>query len=438
MPTPQLERALTTTALTMYGVGVIVGAGIYVLVGEIAAGVGAAAWAAFLGAAITAVPTALSYAELSSRYPESAGEATFAARAFGRDDVAFVVGFLVMASGVTSVAAVAHGFAGYFRELTGPGGPSGAIVILAFLVVLSAINLRGIRETTWINAACTIASVAGLVVLVVAAAPRWVAALPEIATAPARVPASALIGAVALSFYAFIGFEDLCNVAEESRSPSRSIPRALLWSLAIATVLYVLVAVTAVAVVAVDELGRAPAPLALVSARVLPGLWPGWLALVALFAVTNTALFNLVMASRVIYGMARRGLLPRGLGDVHARTRTPWRAVVLAFLLALALALTGALSELARATNVVILSAFAAVNLSLLVVRLRGVPPDVPAADVFRVPIIVPILGIATTAALMVPQSGAAFVRAGALVVLGAILHLVARARTRRDARLKR
>jgi amino acid transporter len=170
---------------------------------------------------------------------------------------------------------------------------------------------------------------------------------------------------------------------------------------------------------------------------VFPGLWPGWLGLVAVLAVTNTALFNLVMASRVMYGMARRGLLPSGLARVHPRTRTPWVAILLAFGLAAALAVTGVLPVLAGATNVVILLAFCAVNLSLLVVRIRGVAPDVPAALVFRVPIVVPGLGIATTAVLLVPQSAGAFVRAFAVVGLGAVLHVVAvwrSARARRRA----
>lgn len=431
MAEPQLQRVLGTGALTTYGVGVIVGAGIYVLVGEVVAGVGAAAWLAFLAAAVAAVPTALAYAELASRYPESAGEAAFAARAFGRDDVSFVVGFVVMASGVTSVATVAHGFVGYLRALGNASLPDAAVVA-GFIALLSLVNARGIREATWLNAFCTIASVAGLVALVIAGAPTALEHLPAIAAAPARVPASALLGTIALCFYAFIGFEDLCNVAEEARAPSRSIPRAVLWSVAIASVLYVLVAVTAVAVVPPSELAGAGAPLTLVSARVLPDVWPGWLALVAIFAVTNTALFNLVMASRVVYGMSRRGLLPAGLARVDPRSLTPLRAVGLTFVLALVLALTGALAELARATNVVILTAFAAVNTSLIVVRLRRVPTDVPPADVFSVPLVVPALGLATTISLLALQSAGAFARAAVLVALGVVLHAVARRRLKR------
>lgn len=430
---PELRRELGTLALTIYGVGVIVGAGVFVLVGEVAAGAGAGAWLAFLGAALAALPTGLAYAELASRYPESAGEAVFAGRAFGRDEVSFLVGFVVVASGATSVAAVAHGFAGYLGALVGESWPRIAIV-LAFLSVLSVFNARGIRESTWLNVVCTIASVLGLSVLVIGGIARVGGAVPEVVAASGHVGPSALLGTIALAFYAFIGFEDLCNVAEETRTPSRSIPRAILFSLAIATLLYVSVAITAVAVVPAAELAADPAPLALVAGRLFPGLWTGWLSIVALLAVTNTALFNLVMTSRVLYGMARQGMLPRVLGRVDPRRKTPQLAVALAFLITVALAATGALSMLARATNVLILSAFAMVNLSLIVVRARKIPPSVPVADVFRVPIVAPVIGLLVTLLLLTQLPVGAFARAGIVVAIGVVLHLLARAGRARDA----
>lgn len=425
-----LRRSLGTVLLTLYGVGVIVGAGIYVLVGEIVSTVGAAGWAAFVGAAVVALPTGLSYAELASRHPRSAGEAVFAQRAFGRPEVSFLVGFLIVASGVMSTAAVSHGFAEYLQSVVSVSWLPPEALAVAFLLVLSLVNARGIETSTWFNATCTVLSVLALLVLAIAGAATWPGHLGELASAVADVSPTAAVGAVALAFYAFIGFEDICNVAEETKNPSRTIPKAILLSLAISTVVYTVVTITALSVVSAPELATSDAPLALVAERVFPGVGADrWLGAVALLAVSNTALFNLIMTSRVLFGMGRAGWLPAGLGRVSTRTKAPIRGIAVAFVLAAAFAATGALRLLAEATNAVILLAFAAVNASLLTIRARKIEPDPDAGTVFRVPIAIPGVGLVLTLIAFTRLSPGAYLRAAILVGLGVVLHLVVRLR---------
>jgi amino acid transporter len=428
-----LARRLSTPTLTLYGVGVIVGAGIYVLVGEVAGEVGDAVWLAFLLAAVAALPTGLSYASLASRYPRSAGEAVFAERAFGRPALAFVVGYLVLASGVSSTAAVSHGFASYLGALWPWADTARPLAIVAFLAALSFVNHRGMSESIWVNGICTVVSVGALLVLVAVGAPRWGEVPAFDATPPGGGAAGwALLSGAALAFYAFIGFEDICNVAEEVRAPQRTIPKAIGLAVAIVSVIYVAVGLTVVAAVPPAQLAASRTPLVLVAQRLLPGWPPAWLSLVALFAVANTALFNLIMGSRILYGMARQGWVPRVLGRVHPRRRTPTWSVWLVFGIAAVAALTGVLRVLAEATNVIILAVFFSVNVSLVAVRFRRVPPEDPAQPVFDVPVAVPLVGAGITAYLIGQFSLGAYVRALILAASGALLYALAR-RSRRD-----
>ncbi|HBQ14854.1 MAG TPA: amino acid transporter [Myxococcales bacterium] len=424
---PTLVRRLRTPTLTLYGVGVIVGAGIFVLVGEVAREAGDGVGLAFLLAALAALPTGLSYASLASRHPRSAGEAVFLERAFGRPWLAFVVGYLVLASGVSSTAAVSHGFVRYLGTLVALPSWSVPVVIVLFVAGLSAIAARGMGESMVVNVVCTVASVVALVVIVVASLPRWESVAILDATPPEGGAAgAALLSAVALAFYAFIGFEDVCNVAEEVERPQRTIPRAILLTLVVVSALYFTVGVSVVAVVEPAALAASEAPLV----RVAEGLWPGsstwWLSAVALLAVTNTALVNLIMGSRIVYGMARQGWLPRGLAAVSPRRRTPVRASWLVFGLATLAALTGFLRVLAEATNVILLTVFFAVNVSLVAIRWRRVPPDEADVPVFDVPTLVPLAGAAITAYLVAQFSAGAYLRAGLLAASGALLYLVA------------
>lgn len=272
---------------------------------------------------------------------------------------------------------------------------------------------------------CTVVSVAGLLVLVSAALADGgsgdsLAVIPPAGTSGAG---AALIAAVALAFYAFIGFEDICNVAEEVRSPEHSIPRAILVSLAVTAVLYVAVCASAVTTVPAAELARSDVPLVVVAERLLPS-WPtGWLGVVALLAVTNTALFNLIMCSRLLYGMARQGWIPAAIGRIHRRHRTPTLAVSIAWVLVLVFALTGILRVLAEATNALLLSSFFAVNLALIVVQAKRVPPDQDRVRPFSVPRWVPVAGLLVTAFLAAQFSWGAYGRAGVLVSVGLLLY---------------
>ncbi len=426
----QLKRHLNTVTLTFYGVGVIVGAGIYVLIGKLAGVAGNAVWLVFVASAIAALPTGLSYAELASRYPKSAGEAIFANRAFNSGTVSFVVGFLILASGIASTAALSHGFAGYFGQFIGwPHWMS----IVVFLGAITALNHRGIQEATWVNVLCTLVSVGALVVLVIVGIPHWgTVDLFDFSTSQvAGQGAVALtLSGAALAFYAYIGFEDICNVAEEVNQPEKTIPRAILLSVLITTILYIGVGVTVVSVVPSGELANSDIPIALVAGKLLPFFSPKWLSGVALFAVFNSGLLNMIMASRILYGMARAGWIPDGFGSVHAKRQTPTWGVFMASALALIFALTGFLQVLAEGTNVVILSAFFMVNVSLLVVKWRRVPADDPDIPHFVVPIIVPVLG-AIIAAYMVAQfSPGAYGRAAGLIAVGVVLYGLHRKRT--------
>jgi len=336
------------------------------------------------------------------------------------------------------------------------GAGAHLVVVVVFLLALSLLNHRGIAESTAVTVFCTVTSVAGLGILVLAGASRWgsvrllergvtqgAAALTGAAPVESGLFAAIVSGA-ALAFYAFIGFEDMCNVAEEVVRPARNLPRAILVSLATATLVYVAVAITAVSSGSMTELAASSTPLMLVSERLLPS-WPSaWLAVVALLATTNTALFNLIMASRMLYGMARQGWIPAAFGAVHPKRQTPSLGVAMAFLLAAGFALTGALEVLAGATNVVILGAFFAVNASLLALQWRGrrrrkreaedgprttvrdVIEDASPADrdrPFEVPWLVPALGLVATAAMASQLTLGAYLRAAGLVAVGAALY---------------
>jgi amino acid transporter len=342
---------------------------------------------------------------------------------------------------VASTAAVSHGFASYLGEIvTLPPSWGHPAAQIAFLFVLSFVNHRGIEESTWLNILCTIVSVGALVVLVVLSLPHWGTvsvfeiAPVERADGEGSAGIAAILAGAALAFYAFVGFEDMCNVAEETRAPSRTIPRAIVIAMAAVTLIYATVGVGVVNVVPIDELVRSDVPLSLFAERLIPGASGGGLAAVALFAVTNTALFNLIMASRILYGMARQGWIPDVFGRVHARRQTPTVGVVAVFILAAGTALSGVLQVLAESTNVIILAVFFFVSLSLFVVMRRGIAPDDATEPFFPIPIAVPVAGMAVSVYLFVQFSPGAYLRAAALCAVGAVLYLVHALRERRRA----
>lgn len=414
----RLRRALGFWALTAYGLGDILGAGIYALVGPVAAMAGSAAWLSFLTTVAIAALTAVSYAELGSRYPKSAGEAWFSRQAFGSPSLALLIGFLVFASGVVSMATVARAFAGYLLALLGvESSPLASSAMAVFLLTLAGINFWGIRQSSATNIVCLIVAAAGLL-LVVAAGLAFVLGGGGRLVMPADWTAMGVMQGSALAFFAFIGFEDMVNVAEEVHRPERNMPAAILTAVAVTGTAYVLVAWVATAVVPPAELAASDAPLLEVVRQAAPWV-PAWsFTLVALFAVANTALLNFVMASRLLYGMAELELLPSWLHRLHGRTQTPHRAIMVILALVLALALSGTIVHLAGTTNVLLLLVFTVVNLSLLVLKVRGGRRT----SGFRTPLPLPFAGAATCLALIVFVPRASLVMAGWIVLLGLLI----------------
>ena len=424
---PTLHRTLGFWALVFYGVGDILGAGIYALIGEVAGISGAASWAAFAVALVVAGLTALTYAELGGRFPKSAGEAFFTEEAFHRPSLALVVGWAVLCSGVLSLSTVSVAFGGYLNALLPSVPPKLATGLV--LLLLAGINFRGMRESSMTNIVATLIELTGLLIVIVAGAlflsrssEHGVGQTLEAST---EVGWTRIARGAALSFFAFIGFEDMVNVAEEVRHPSRDMPRAILTALCTTGIVYLMVAIIATSVMPPEALAASEAPLLSALQRSTDRLPGGLFSLIALFAVANTGLLNFIMASRLVYGMSRQGLLPDALGQVHSSRRTPHRAILAVLLVALALALSGTLSHLAGTTSLLLLLVFLSVHLSLIAIKRKGSAGP----RTFCVPRFIPMLGAASCVALMpfVPKSS--LLTAVFILVLGGVIAALGRYR---------
>ena len=422
--TTSLRRELGLFALIAYGVGDILGAGIYVLVGKIAGIAGPASWLAFSVALFIAGLTALSYCELGSRFPRSGGESYFCQEAFRSKSIAFLIGWLVLCSGIVSLATVSRAFAGYLLEVfnRAPTTWFENTAIFAFLVILGGINFRGIRQSSRVNVLCTAVEASGLLlVIVVGLAFLANNAQPQVDAGAHDLtwPAWTAIGqAAAVAFFAFIGFEDMVNVAEEIRSPERNLPLAIIAALLIAGTVYVAVVWIATAVVPADELGASQAPLLAVVQRAAPAV-PAWsFSTIALFAVANTGLLNFIMASRLLYGMGLQGLVPGWVSQVHTKTKTPHWSILIVFVPALLLSTSGTLVYLAGTTSVLLLSVFFSVNLALLVIKRRS-PRE---HGGFRIPIGVPAVAAIASLVLIGFLPGKSLLSAVGVVSMGAVL----------------
>ena len=370
---PELHRSIGPVQLALYGLGSMLGAGIYGLIGQAAGQVGNAVWLAFVVALVAALLTALSYASLGSRYPRAAGAAYVTERAFGLPLLSFVVGLALVCSGLTSVATQSRVFAANLAVLFNLESIPLWWLALGFLLVLAGIVFRGIRESMWVNVLCTLVEASGLILVVAVGLSYW-GSVDLLEMPPAAVDQGEwliLMQGAVLTFFAFIGFEDTLNVAEECRDPQRTIPLGLVLAMSMAAVLYIAIAVTAVSVVPWAELAAAPGPITEVVRRAAPLIPPIVFTGITLFAVANTALVNYVTASRLIYGMAHQGLLPLRLGEVHEERRTPHFAILALFLVAMPLALFGTIAELAAATVLLLLLVFAVVNAALFVLKRR-------------------------------------------------------------------
>lgn len=394
-PAAALQRRLSLPLLVLYGIGITIGAGIYVLIGAVAGHAGRYAPWSFVLAAVVMAFTVGSYAELTTRFPVSAGEAAYVRAAFRSRAASTLTGLLTIVIGIVSSAAVALGAAGYIAQFTDL--PPSAVVAL-LLAVLGAVAAWGILESVLLASLFTLIEAGGLLVIIVAG---WQAQVPlasALALPPLDIATLSGIGyASLLAFFAFIGFEDLANVVEEAKVPQRDIPRAMVLTLVISTVLYVAVAAIAVAAVPVAELAASPAPLSLVF-RTLAGVSPATISVIAIVATLNTILAQMTMAARVVYGMAKQGDLPGFAGRVHPKTATPLIATALIVAATLALALLVPFERLAEGTSLATLVVFALVNLALLRLRHRKIHTDGPH---IRVPLWVPAAGFVSCLAMM-------------------------------------
>jgi amino acid transporter len=397
-----LRRSIGLPLLTLYGMGTILGAGIYVLVGEVAAVAGYSTPLAFVIACLVASLTGLSYAELSSSLPRSAGEAAYVNAAFARSAFAHAVGASVILTGIVSAATMLRGLVGYFSVFaTLPD----TIVVGSGALILFAIAAWGIGQALWAAAFVTIIEAGGLIYVCIVADTSGVEfgqILQQMFTIVGTESMAGVVAGSFLAFYAFIGFEDIVNVAEEVKQPEKNVPRAIVLSLIAATVIYFIVSTVAVISVAPGDLAATQAPLALVAAS---GGHPGQpIALVSLLAVTNGALIQIIMASRVLYGMADQRLIWAGFARVNSHTRTPLVATTTVAVAILILALFFSLGELARFTSALALLIFAMVNIALL--RLKRREDHKPR---FEVPGIIPGLALLACLVMLVQDQYSRF-----------------------------
>ncbi|WP_338403776.1 APC family permease [Cellulosimicrobium arenosum] len=421
--TTPLSRSVGGRLLYVFILGDVLGAGVYALVGEMAGKVGGAVWLPLLVALGLSLLTAGSYAELVTKYPAAGGAAVFAERAFKVPVVSFLVGFCMLAAGVTSAAGLSLAFAGdYFGSFVDlPVIP----VALTFLLLVAALNARGIQESLRANVAMTAIELSGLVLIVVLAIMVFTRGEAEPGRAleltEGTAPAVAVLSASLIAYYSFVGFETSANLAEEVKDVRRVYPRALFGALTTAGIVYVAVGVAAVAVTTPEQLAGSTGPL-LEVVRVADVVPEEVFAVVALVAVANGALLTMIMASRLTYGMARQGLLPAGLARVLPGRRTPWVAIIATTVVAMALVFTGDLGALAETVVLLLLFVFLSTNIAVLVLR-----RDTVDEGHFRVATVVPVLGAASCVLLLTQQAQQTWLRAGALVLVGVVLYLVTR-----------
>jgi amino acid transporter len=439
--TPELKRVMGPGLLLLFVVGDILGTGVYALVGDVAGEVGGAAWLPFLVAFAVATVTAFSYLELVTKYPQAAGAALYAHKAFGIHFVTFLVAFVVMCSGITSASTASRAFSANFFEGIGVAEPSKfgvALLALGFMAALAAINFRGVGESIKLNVVLTIVEITGLVAVIMVG--MWAFSGGDVDfsrvvafdTADQKNTFMAVTAATSLAFFAMVGFEDSVNMAEETKDPVKTFPKILLSGLSIAGIVYILVSIVAVALVPVGELQASDTPLVEVVKAGAPGLpideiFP----FITMFAVSNTALINMLMASRLIYGMARQHVLPPGLGVVHPTRRSPWAAIIFTTVIAFGLiiyvstaASDNAISVLGGTTSLLLLAVFAVVNVAVLVLR-RDVRQ---AGGYFKTPTVLPVIGFVVSLYLVTPLSGRPaqqYLVAGALVIIGIVLFFV-------------
>jgi amino acid transporter len=393
----ELKRTLGLGLLVLYGLGVTVGAGIYVLVGTAATRAGVHTPVAFLLAAAIMALSAASFAELSARFPVSAGEAAYVGEGFRSRHLSLIVGLLVVAAGVVSAAAISRGAAGYVGVLV-----PGPLWLLTVIVVagMGLVAAWGITEAVALAALMTLIEIGGLVTIIIAGLWRDPSVLSDLPLAVEGLGEAAawpgILGASLVAFFAFIGFEGIVNVAEEVKQPERTLPLAIALTIVVTAVLYILVVWVIIRSVPPAEIAASKAPVSLAYER-LTGASPLAISLIAIVATVNGIIVQMVMASRVLYGLARRGALPARLAHISKRTKTPLPATAIVVGVTLALGATLPIERLADAATRVMLVIFALVNAALFAIKLR----KGPAHPAIEVPKPVPVLGALSCSGLL-------------------------------------
>ncbi|MER5634064.1 APC family permease [Streptomyces nitrosporeus] len=429
---PALKRAIGPRLLILFVIGDILGTGIYATTGKVAGKVGGALWLPFLIGFVVALLTAASYVELVGKYPRAAGAALYTQKAFKVPFLTFVIAFMVMCSGLSSAGAAARAFSGdYLAEFTDAVPPT--LIAVLFILALAAVNLRGVAESVKANVVLTLVEVSGLAVILAIGAyavmtgggePSRLTQFEGGGTGYALI--TGVLGATALGFFAFVGFEDSVNMAEETEDPARTFPRAIFIGVGVTGAVYVLVALISSLLVAPGTLERSSGPLLEVVKAGGVDFPPELFALIALFAVTNSALINIMMASRLCYGMANERILPPAMGRVLAGRRTPWVGIVFVTLLAVGLVCTGEIEGLGDTTSFLLLCVFAMVNIAVLVLR-----KDPVGHRHFRAPTALPVLGAVASLVLASPladRDADVYIRAGVLLLIGIGLWVVNKA----------
>jgi APA family basic amino acid/polyamine antiporter len=430
---PNLHRVMGPWLLLLFIVGDILGTGIYALSGQVAKQVGGVVWLPFLMAFVVAMITAFSYLELVTKYPRAAGAALYTHKAFGIHFVTFIVAFAVMCSGITSASTASRAFAANMSQslnLNLAGGIGITIAGLLFMAAVAAINLRGVGESVKANVVLTCVELSGLLIIITIG--LWaighgqgdVSRVLEFKTAADGSALWPVIAATTLAFFAMVGFEDSVNMAEETKDPVRYFPIVLITGLLITAVIYVLVSVSAITLVPPERLSEGETPLLQVVRAGAPSFPVEIFGFITMFAVANTALINMLMASRLVYGMSRERVLPAVLGKVHPTRRTPYIAIGFTTLLAFGLiTFVGEIPALGGTTALLLLCVFTVVNVAVLMLR-----RDRVGHKHFRTPTFLPILGAVFCAFLVGPWTGrdpAQYRIAGVLLAIGVGLWVV-------------
>lgn len=392
-----LKRSLSLPIVTLYGLGNILGAGIYVLVGKVAGVAGYGTALSFLIAMFVAGLTAFSYMELAGRFPVSASVSVYLHKAFGQRWLSVLIGLAMVAGGVASAAALAQGFAGYLNIFVAV--PT-VVASVGLLLVIGLIAAKGIGESAVVAAIFTVVEITGLLLVIWAGKGALSTVTPaDFVRVDPTLGISGVVAGAFLAFYAFIGFEDMVNVAEEVKNPRRTMPLAILFSLIMSTILYLLVVVVAIAVVPPSELASSTAPLSMVYER-SGANHAAILSMIGITAAINGVVVQVIMGSRILYGLSKQGWLRPELSKVNKTTKTPLFATAVIVGLMIVATVLLPLVSLAKVTSLLILSIFTLVNASLFVIKRRQKRHD----GYITVPLAIPALGVITSSGLILYQ----------------------------------